>query len=91
MDYRRALSKALNEIIKFNPIHLVVALGLDIAKGDPTGTWLLSAEDFTKNGKMISSSGFPTVVIQEGGYQNKVLGTNAQHFFKGLWEGYYKK
>ncbi len=90
-EYRKSLSKALEVIKDFNPTYLVLALGLDIAKGDPTGTWLLSADDFTENGKMIAGVGIPTVVIQEGGYQNKVLGSNARHFFKGLWEGYYGK
>jgi len=89
IQYRKALIKALEAIKKYKPAYLIIALGLDIAKGDPTGTWLLSAQDFTENGKLIAELGIPTVVIQEGGYQNKVLGSNARHFFKGLWEGYY--
>lgn len=87
--YHKTLQNALQIIKDYNPAYLVIALGLDIAKGDPTGTWLLSANDFLINGKLISALKFPTVVIQEGGYQNKVLGTNARHFFQGLWNGYY--
>ncbi|MEQ8811909.1 MAG: hypothetical protein RIE59_22770, partial [Imperialibacter sp.] len=71
------------------PDYLVIALGLDIAKGDPSGTWLLSPDDFAINGKMIAELKLPTLVIQEGGYKNKVLGVNARRFFQGLWEGYY--
>lgn len=87
--YRKALEKALAAIHAYNPTYLVIALGLDIAKGDPTGTWLLSAQDFLENGKLIAKMKLPTIVIQEGGYQNRALGSNARHFFQGLWDGYY--
>ncbi|MBU0942826.1 MAG: GNAT family N-acetyltransferase [Proteobacteria bacterium] len=83
-QYREALSKALNKIESFNPAFLIVALGLDPAKGDPTGTWSLLAKDFEENGRMIGALGLPTVVIQEGGYRTRTLGTNAMRFFKGL-------
>jgi acetoin utilization deacetylase AcuC-like enzyme/GNAT superfamily N-acetyltransferase len=85
--YRQALSKALNRIEEFRPQFLVVALGLDPAKGDPTGTWSLTMKDFTLNGRMIGAMGLPLVVIQEGGYRTKTLGKNALAFFRGLAEG----
>ncbi|NJN41918.1 MAG: hypothetical protein HC811_06530 [Flammeovirgaceae bacterium] len=80
--YRKSLAKALEAIREYNPSYLIIALGLDIAKGDPTGTWLLSANDFQENGEMIAKMKIPTLVVQEGGYQNRVLGINAKHFFK---------
>jgi acetoin utilization deacetylase AcuC-like enzyme/GNAT superfamily N-acetyltransferase len=82
--YRRALEKALRRIVDFKPAFLVVALGLDPAKGDPTGTWSLNAKDFEANGRLIGELGLPTLVIQEGGYRTRSLGTNALNFFKGL-------
>jgi acetoin utilization deacetylase AcuC-like enzyme/GNAT superfamily N-acetyltransferase len=85
--YRLALDKALGRIRRFRPSFLVVALGLDTARGDPTGTWSLKGEDFSENGRRIASLGLPTAVIQEGGYDSRVLGGNARRFFKGLWEG----
>ncbi len=87
--YHKALSKALDAIREYQPAFLVIALGLDIAKGDPTGTWLLSAKDFSENGRLIAEMNLPTLVVQEGGYQNRALGINARYFFEGLWEGYY--
>jgi acetoin utilization deacetylase AcuC-like enzyme len=84
--YRLTLSKALKEIGNFKPDYLVVALGLDTAKGDPTGTWNLSSKDFEENGKMIASLHLPTLVVQEGGYRNRVLGINARAFFRGLYK-----
>jgi acetoin utilization deacetylase AcuC-like enzyme len=83
--YRKILAEALRRIANFHPRFLVVALGLDTAKGDPTGTWSLSAKDFEANGRMIGSLYLPTLVLQEGGYGTRVLGINARHFFTGLW------
>lgn len=85
--YRHTLERALNRIKKFKPRFLVVGLGLDPAKGDPTGTWSLTPADFEENGRMIGALKLPTVVVQEGGYRTKSLGTNARHFFTGLWAG----
>jgi acetoin utilization deacetylase AcuC-like enzyme len=66
-------------------------LGLDTTRGDPTGTWNLLPEDFAENGRMIGRLRLPTLVVQEGGYDSRVLGVNAKHFFTGLWQGRFEK
>src|SRR3546814_19846526 len=38
-------------------------------------------------GAAIGAAGYPTVVVQEGGYRIRTLGINARHFFTGLMEG----
>ncbi|MEX0704959.1 MAG: histone deacetylase family protein [Planctomycetales bacterium] len=86
-QYRKALAKAIRLVTQFEPAFLVVALGLDPAKGDPTGTWSLGARDFELNGQMIGALRLPTLVVQEGGYRTRTLGTNARHFFLGLESG----
>ncbi len=83
-QYRVALAKAIKAIEQFKPQFLVVALGLDPAKGDPTGTWSLQADDFNANGGMIGDMDLPTLVVQEGGYRTRTLGVNASAFFQGL-------
>jgi acetoin utilization deacetylase AcuC-like enzyme len=88
--YRKALTLALDQIKKFDPTYLVIALGVDVAKDDPTGTWPLCAQDFLQNGKLVAQLKLPMVVVQEGGYNNKALGVNVKHFFAGLWSGYYQ-
>jgi acetoin utilization deacetylase AcuC-like enzyme len=88
--YRKALGKALHRIEEFFPQFLVVALGLDTAKGDPTGTWSLMAKDFEENGRLIGTLGLPTLVVQEGGYRTRTLGQNARNFFRGLVQGHLK-
>lgn len=68
-------------------IDRIVALGLDTAKNDPTGTWTLLARDFERIGRRIGALRLHTLVVQEGGYNNRNLGVNARHFFTGLWSG----
>jgi acetoin utilization deacetylase AcuC-like enzyme/GNAT superfamily N-acetyltransferase len=88
-QYRAVLEKALKKIRTFEPQFIIVALGFDTAKGDPTGTWSLGAKDFEANGKMIGAMGFRTLVVQEGGYRVRSLGINARHFFTGMWQGFH--
>jgi len=82
--YRDTLAHALKTIGRYDPDFLIVALGLDTAKGDPTGTWMLRAKDFEENGRMIGRLDLPTLVVQEGGYRTRTLGVNARSFFRGL-------
>ncbi len=86
--YRKTLGAAVKKLNGFKPAYIVVSLGLDTGKNDPTGTWSLLPEDFRLNGQMIGCLGIPTLIIQEGGYNNRTLGANARQFFTGLWEGY---
>ncbi|MBH46609.1 MAG: acetylpolyamine amidohydrolase [Halobacteriovorax sp.] len=88
--YIKTLRKAIEDIKKFDPVYCVIALGLDTAKGDPTGSWRLIAKDFEQNGFHIGSLKKPTLVVQEGGYKTQQLGINARHFFQGLTKGYYQ-
>jgi len=82
--YLEALEKALGRVRRVGPAFLVVALGLDTAKGDPTGTWSLTGKDFQAVGERIGGLGLPTLVVQEGGYNNRQIGANARRFFSGL-------
>ena len=85
--YREALARALARIAKFSPAFLVLSLGLDVVRGDPTGSWSLGARDLAQNGTLIGALGLPTLAVQEGGYRTRTLGTNARNFFQGLWKG----
>lgn len=89
--YHRALESAVKRVVRFRPDFLVIALGLDTAKSDPTGTWNLEAEDFETCGRTLGLLNLPTLVIQEGGYDNRILGMNARHFFAGLWSAAFKR
>mgnify|MGYP001481682831 FL=1 len=82
-EYLVYLKKAIKKIIEYKPEYLIVSLGLDPAKGDPTGTWALKASDFALNGAEIGKIPVPILFIQEGGYKNRTLGINARNFFEG--------
>jgi acetoin utilization deacetylase AcuC-like enzyme len=87
-QYRKTLRRALKVIRDFKPDYLIVALGLDPAKGDPTGTWSFMPGDFEANGAMIGRLRLPTLIAQEGGYRNQSLGSNARAFFTGFYKGF---
>jgi acetoin utilization deacetylase AcuC-like enzyme len=86
-QHLNSVEKGIKKIAAFAPAYLIVCLGLDTAKGDPTGSWSLIARDFDRLGKSIGRMRLPTLVVQEGGYNNRVIGVNARHFFIGLWSG----
>jgi acetoin utilization deacetylase AcuC-like enzyme/GNAT superfamily N-acetyltransferase len=86
-QYAQVLERALSKIRAFGPRFLVVCLGLDTAKADPTGTWALRSSDFERNGRILGKLALPTLIVQEGGYNTRNLGTHARHFFAGLWAG----
>ena len=85
--YLAELTLVLSRIAEYIPKTLVVSLGLDIAKGDPTGAWRISPEGFERIGKALGALGLPTLVVQEGGYDSRVLGRNARRFVSGLQQG----
>ena len=39
--------------------------------------------------RFATQGNFRALVVQEGGYDTRVLGINARHFFTGLWSGTY--
>jgi acetoin utilization deacetylase AcuC-like enzyme/GNAT superfamily N-acetyltransferase len=88
-QYQDVLRQALRRVKAFDARFLVVALGFDTAKGDPTGSWALGTRDFLENGRLIGALALPTLVVQEGGYRTRTLGLNARYFFQGLAEAIY--
>ncbi len=82
--YLSALRSMVGVIERFAPKYLVISLGLDIAKGDPTGAWLISPQGFERIGLMLGALQLPTLIVQEGGYDTRVLGRNARQFIRGI-------
>jgi acetoin utilization deacetylase AcuC-like enzyme len=82
--YRKALGRAIDAVRAFSPAVLIVALGFDTARGDPTGSWTLGARDFEANGALLGALRRPTLIVQEGGYRTRTLGVNARAFLQGL-------
>jgi len=85
--YLEELDEALKLVRLFRPDALVVPLGLDIAKADPTGTWSLTPEGLFEVGRRIGKLKLPTLLVQEGGYNIRTLGRNAVRILTGVCAG----
>ena len=85
--YLEALDEALSLVRRFKPVALVVSLGLDIAKADPTGTWSITPDGLSEIGRRIGSLRYPTLLVQEGGYNIRFLGRNAARLLTGFCAG----
>lgn len=90
-EYMATLGQALSIIERYAPRYVVVSVGLDIAKGDPTGAWVLSPQGLRRVGGAIAGLGIPVLAVQEGGYDTRVLGRNATWLLTGLQRGLYER
>ena len=85
--YIETLDEALGVIKRFKPETLVLSLGFDIMRGDPTGTFVLTVAGLRAIGERIGRMGLPTLIVQEGGYSMWNLRRGAHAFFSGLLKG----
>ena len=81
-----ALDKAIRLIRRHRPDYLVVCLGLDTLRGDPTGFFSLTPEAPREAARRLARLKKPTLVVQEGGYNLRNLKEGATAFFGGWAE-----
>ena len=67
-EYRKVLSKALDDLKKFKPDMVAVSAGFDAYAKDPLAQETLEAEDFHWLGESIRKLGVPNFSLLEGGY-----------------------
>jgi acetoin utilization deacetylase AcuC-like enzyme len=72
--YGDALAAATMRIRDFSPDFMVIALGVDAYKGDPSGKLNLEQEDFSRIGEVIAALRCPKVFVFEGGYDRAAIG-----------------
>jgi acetoin utilization deacetylase AcuC-like enzyme len=82
--YLAVLEEAIDVVAKFQPRYLVVALGFDIMRGDPTGSFALTARGMERIGRRLGRMRLPTLIVQEGGYAVGNLRVGSHAFFEGL-------
>ncbi|MCB1377060.1 MAG: histone deacetylase family protein [Alphaproteobacteria bacterium] len=82
--YLDALAAAVRRISDFAPDILVLAAGLDIAVDDPFRGFAITTPDFTAIGSLIAATGWPILVVQEGGYPSGSLAGNLAALLRGL-------
>lgn len=87
-DYLRTLDGAIDNISRFSPDALVVALGLDAFEGDPLRGLAITTDGFGRMGRRIGEMQLPSVIVQEGGYLSDALGTNLSSFLEGFMLGH---
>jgi acetoin utilization deacetylase AcuC-like enzyme/GNAT superfamily N-acetyltransferase len=87
--YLEVLGQAIKDIRNFKPTWLVVSLGLDIMRGDPTGSFTVGPQGMKRIGETLGKLGLPTLVVQEGGYSLRNLVRGPRAFFLGLSTAWY--
>jgi acetoin utilization deacetylase AcuC-like enzyme len=89
--YLAVLEKAFKLIQRFEPRFLLVSLGFDIMRGDPTGAFAVSVQGMRRVGRRLGRLGLPTLIVQEGGYSVRNLRLGSHAFFSGLAEAWYER
>ncbi len=87
--YLRVLGRAIHKIEDFKPKFLIVSLGFDIMRGDPTGSFSISAQGMQRIGHAIGVLPHPLLFVQEGGYSVRNLRLGARAFFLGVANAWY--
>ncbi|MBV9051097.1 MAG: histone deacetylase family protein [Hyphomicrobiales bacterium] len=75
-----ALDIAIARIRQFAPGALVVSQGFDAAENDPCKTFVITDAGFAEAGRRLRALGYPTLLVQEGGYLSPSLGGYLRSF-----------
>ncbi len=86
--YLAVLRRAIRRIRAFAPDHLVLCLGIDIMRGDPLGGFFVTGNGMRMIGEVIGREGYPTVIIQEGGYNLRNVRRGVREFLAGFSHGF---
>ena len=84
--YLRAFERCVELVGQFKAEVVVLSLGYDIVRGDPTGSFLLAPCTLRTMGKKIIETGLPVLVVQEGGYNIRNIKRGSFAFFAGCAE-----
>jgi acetoin utilization deacetylase AcuC-like enzyme len=82
--WRAAMETCCGRIDAFAPQALVVSLGVDTHRDDPSGTFKLDSSHFVLMGRRLAELGVPTLFVLEGGYAVGVLGVNVANVLAGF-------
>ncbi len=82
-QYLSAVADSIDELSVSAEV-LVLSLGYDTVAGDPHGCWSFSPRVFLEIGGLLSASGLPVCVVQEGGYALESLAACGHAFATGL-------
>jgi acetoin utilization deacetylase AcuC-like enzyme len=82
--WSEAMELCCRRIDAFAPQALVVSMGVDAHRDDPSGSFTLDCADFVAIGRRLAALGLPTLFVLEGGYALEVLGINVANVLTGF-------
>ena len=79
-----ALDAAAARIRGFGPGAVVVSLGFDAGEHDPVAVFKITDHGFAEAGRRLAALGYPTLLVQEGGYLSPSLGGYLRSFLRAF-------
>ncbi len=83
-EWFAALDAALARLRAYAPELLIVSLGVDTYGGDPISHFKLDRREFNRMGQLLAAQGWPTLLLQEGGYATEAIGLNVVAVLQGF-------
>jgi acetoin utilization deacetylase AcuC-like enzyme len=83
-EYLYLLARVTETVHARDVVGVVISLGVDTYRNDPISDLALSAAAYFPAGRLLRELGLPTVVVQEGGYDQADLGINVRSFLRGV-------
>jgi len=80
-----AIDQGIASIQQYDPQALLVSLGFDSYKGDPSSDLAVSTSGFHGAGVRLGACSCPVVLVQEGGYLVEKLAENLSAFLDGFF------
>jgi acetoin utilization deacetylase AcuC-like enzyme len=84
--WRQAMEVCCQRVASYDPQALVVSLGVDTHRDDPSGSFTLDSGHYVDVGRRLAALGLPTLFVLEGGYALEVLGANVANVVAGFEE-----
>lgn len=82
--YVAVLEKALEDLKRFDAQAIVISAGFDTHKDDPIGHFYLETSDYVTIASAFIKYKLPTVIVQEGGYNEAHIGINVRTFIESF-------
>jgi acetoin utilization deacetylase AcuC-like enzyme len=83
-QYLDLLAGVLQVVAQKDVAGAVISLGVDTYENDPISDLALTKGAYHAMGRLLAGLSVPTVVVQEGGYDQAELGTNVRSFLRGI-------
>jgi acetoin utilization deacetylase AcuC-like enzyme len=83
-EYLDELKRVLDVVTPKSVVGAVISLGVDTFENDPISDLGLTKDAYHPMGRLLAGLALPTVVVQEGGYDQIELGENVRSFLRGI-------